>query len=403
MRGLAISIAYPGNWRIRVSNLNDHETQVQAVESCIASGAKGILITASDTKAIVPVVQQARDAGVLVIALDTPLEPIDAADATFATDNFKAGELIGQWAAKTLGDKAKDARVAFLDAGRIVALGTPAELRARGAGAVFRTIPSKVLSLEDLKAPKIFQDISDNPRGLVLVTGPTGSGKSTSLFSILSRLNQPSVNISTVEDPVEYRLPGVNQTQVNPVAGMTFVNGLRALLRQDPNVIMVGEIRDGETAGLAVQAALTGHLVFSTLHTGDSVGVIDRVAGVFRGDEQEAVRHQLSMVLRAVVAQRLLPAATGDGRVPAVEILRVNAAVANLIRTDRPQQIAIERESLTGGLDRRIGGPLYQSGRKMFLCGPGVWAIQAGFCHSGRGLHASARDSRRQNPACLWS
>jgi type IV pilus assembly protein PilB len=102
------------------------------------------------------------------------------------------------------------------------------------------------------------------PHGMVLVTGPTGSGKSTTLFSVLNILNSPAVNISTVEDPVEYKIFGANQTQVNPVAGMTFVNGLRALLRQDPNIIMVGEIRDGETAGLAVQAALTGHLVFST-------------------------------------------------------------------------------------------------------------------------------------------
>jgi type IV pilus assembly protein PilB len=108
-------------------------------------------------------------------------------------------------------------------------------------------------------------DAASQPHGMILVTGPTGSGKSTTLHSVLHILNRPEVNISTIEDPVEYKLEGVNQTQVNPVAGMTFAAGLRALLRQDPNVIMVGEIRDGETAGLGVQAALTGHLVFSTL------------------------------------------------------------------------------------------------------------------------------------------
>jgi type IV pilus assembly protein PilB len=125
---------------------------------------------------------------------------------------------------------------------------------------------SKAATLEELGYwGKALDDINlaiTQPHGMILVTGPTGSGKSTSLFSVLSLLNKPSVNISTVEDPVEYRIIGANQTQVNPKAGMTFVSGLRALLRQDPNIIMVGEVRDGETASLAVQAALTGHLVF---------------------------------------------------------------------------------------------------------------------------------------------
>jgi type IV pilus assembly protein PilB len=138
------------------------------------------------------------------------------------------------------------------------------------------------------------------PHGMVLFTGPTGSGKSTSLFSILSRLNQPSVNISTVEDPVEYRIPGVNQVQVNPAAGMSFANGLRALLRQDPNIIMVGEIRDGETANLAVQAALTGHLVFSTLHTNNAATCLPRLLDM--GIEPFLI----ASTVRAVVAQRLV-------------------------------------------------------------------------------------------------
>jgi type IV pilus assembly protein PilB len=138
------------------------------------------------------------------------------------------------------------------------------------------------------------------PHGMILFTGPTGSGKSTSLFSILSRLNQPSVNISTVEDPVEYKIPGVNQVQVNPVAGMTFANGLRALLRQDPNIIMVGEIRDAETARLAVQAALTGHLVFSTLHTNNAATSLPRLLDM--GIEPFLI----ASTVRAVVGQRLV-------------------------------------------------------------------------------------------------
>lgn len=138
------------------------------------------------------------------------------------------------------------------------------------------------------------------PHGMLLVTGPTGSGKSTTLHSVLNILNKPDVNISTVEDPVEYKLLGVNQTQVNPIAGMTFVNGLRALLRQDPNIIMVGEIRDGETAGLGVQAALTGHLVFSTLHTNNAATCLPRLLDM--GIEPFLI----ASVVRVVVGQRLV-------------------------------------------------------------------------------------------------
>jgi type IV pilus assembly protein PilB len=149
-------------------------------------------------------------------------------------------------------------------------------------------------SLEDLETALT------RPHGLILFTGPTGSGKSTSLFSILSRLNQPSVNISTVEDPVEYKIPGVNQVQVNPQANMTFANGLRALLRQDPNIIMVGEIRDSETANLAVQAALTGHLVFTTLHTNNAATTLPRLLDM--GIEPFLI----ASTVRVVVAQRLV-------------------------------------------------------------------------------------------------
>ena len=163
---------------------------------------------------------------------------------------------------------------------------------------------SEPLSLEQLgfwgKALKDIQNASRQPHGMLLVTGPTGSGKSTTLHSVLHILNKPDINISTIEDPVEYKLEGVNQTQVNPVAGMTFVAGLRALLRQDPNIIMVGEIRDGETAGLGVQAALTGHLVFSTLHTNNAATCLPRLL------DMNIEPFLIASVVRVVIGQRLV-------------------------------------------------------------------------------------------------
>ncbi len=146
----------------------------------------------------------------------------------------------------------------------------------------------------------VISEAVTEPNGMVLITGPTGSGKSTSLFSVLTMLNKPNVNISTIEDPVEYKIPGVNQTQTNVKAGMTFANGLRALLRQDPNIIMVGEIRDGETANLGVQAALTGHLVFSTLHTNNAATCLPRLLDM--GIEPFLI----ASTVKAVVGQRLV-------------------------------------------------------------------------------------------------
>ena len=163
---------------------------------------------------------------------------------------------------------------------------------------------NQAVALDDLgywgHSLNIVTEAISEPHGMVLVTGPTGSGKSTSLFSILSSLNQPDVNISTIEDPVEYKIPGVNQTQTNTKAGMTFAAGLRALLRQDPNIIMVGEIRDGETANLGVQAALTGHLVFSTLHTNNAATCLPRLL------DMDIEPFLIASTVRAVVGQRLV-------------------------------------------------------------------------------------------------
>lgn len=163
---------------------------------------------------------------------------------------------------------------------------------------------NKTVTLKDLgywgHSLQVINEAITEPNGMILVTGPTGSGKSTSLFSVLSMLNTPDVNISTIEDPVEYKIPGVNQTQTNAKAGMTFASGLRALLRQDPNIIMVGEIRDGETANLGVQAALTGHLVFSTLHTNNAATCLPRLL------DMDIEPFLIASTVKAVVGQRLV-------------------------------------------------------------------------------------------------
>jgi len=163
---------------------------------------------------------------------------------------------------------------------------------------------TKALSPEDLgfrgRAVEIITREIKKPHGLLLVTGPTGSGKSTTLYTVLSMVNREGVNIVTLEDPIEYYIEGVNQSQIRPEIGFTFAAGLRALLRQDPNIIMVGEIRDSETAELAIHAALTGHLIFSTLHTNDAAGAIPRLI------DMKVEQFLLSSTLNAIVAQRLV-------------------------------------------------------------------------------------------------
>ena len=175
-----------------------------------------------------------------------------------------------------------------------------------GEKIVMRLLPetAKAFTLEELGlrggALEIIQDNLRKPVGMLLVTGPTGCGKTTTLYSMMEILNSPGVNISTVEDPIEYRMPRINQTQVNPKIGLTFASGLRSLVRQDPNIIMVGEIRDDETAGLAINAALTGHLVLSTLHTTDAAGSIPRLI------DMKAEPFLISSTLNCILAQRLV-------------------------------------------------------------------------------------------------
>ncbi len=200
----------------------------------------------------------------------------------------------------------QDGRFKIKVAGKQYALRVSTLPIADGEKVVMRILDesNQAVTLEDLgywgHSLTVINEAIAEPNGMVLVTGPTGSGKSTSLFSILTTLNRPDVNISTIEDPVEYKIPGVNQTQTNAKAGMTFANGLRALLRQDPNIIMVGEIRDGETANLGVQAALTGHLVFSTLHTNNAATSLPRLLDM--GIEPFLI----ASTVKAVVGQRLV-------------------------------------------------------------------------------------------------
>ncbi len=222
--------------------------------------------------------------------------------------------------------------------------------RERGRIAIaIRQLERHIRTFEALGLPPQIKELADLPDGLVLMTGPTGSGKTTTLATQIHQINiTRGCHIITIEDPVEY----VHQQSRSLIHQRelytdvpSFAQAVRSALREDPDVLLIGEMRDLDTMRAAISAAETGHLVFSTLHTGSAVGAVDRLIGAFPGSEQESVRQQISMVLRAVVAQRLLPHRLGGGCVAVVEILKVTPAVAHLIRTGRPQQIYAAMET----------------------------------------------------------
>ena len=211
-----------------------------------------------------------------------------------------------------------------------------------------RRLSGEILDAKELGLPEFVEDLSGLSKGLVIITGPTGSGKTTSLAAIIQKINEERrCHILTIEDPIEFRFESsnslVHQREVHSDT-LDFASAVRSAMREDPDVILVGEMRDLETMRAALMAAETGHLVFTTLHTPDAVGVLDRLVGAFPGSEQDSVRHQLSMILKAVVAQQLVPCKIG-GRVPIVEILVVNTAVSHLIRTGKSQQLTSILES----------------------------------------------------------
>jgi twitching motility protein PilT len=211
-----------------------------------------------------------------------------------------------------------------------------------GVAGVFRQIPFKIQSFDELRLPEVIADLARKPRGLVLITGPTGSGKSTTLASIIDKINaEQRFHIMTIEDPIEYlhmsRLSIVNQREVGSDT-RSFKEALKHVLRQDPDVVLIGELRDLETIEAALTVAETGHLVFATLHTNSAISSLNRVIDVFPSHQQQQIRAQLSFTLVAVVSQILVPRMNG-GRVPAVEVMLPNTAIRNLLREDKIHQI----------------------------------------------------------------
>ena len=226
----------------------------------------------------------------------------------------------------------------------------------RGSGAVFRVIPTKIMTLEQLGMPEPVRRLATMQSGLVLVTGPTGSGKSTTLAAVMNLINETrNLHVITIEDPIEFVHPNkrclIHQREIGSHA-TGFAEALKAAGREDPDLILVGEMRDLETISMALSAAEKGTIVFGTLHTNNAAKTVDRIISVFPASEQDGIRNVLGETLRAVVAQQLIPK-IGGGRVAAIEVLFCSPAIGNMIREGKTPQItsAIQTGSKEGMIE----------------------------------------------------
>ncbi|RPJ46471.1 MAG: type IV pilus twitching motility protein PilT [Candidatus Latescibacterota bacterium] len=276
-----------------------------------------------------------------MLRIQGDLRPIDYAELTADLASTLLEEILTEEQKGTLAEEG-DVDFAYEVPG-VVRLRCNVYRQHRGIAGAFRLLPNRILSVEELGLPPHIKDFCDQVKGLVVVTGPPGSGKSTTLAALIDYINTTRrKHILTIEDPIEYIHPNkkslVNQREVGQNA-KTFPRALRAALREDPNIILVGEMRDLETIGLALTAAETGQLVFGTLHTTSAPQTVDRIIDAFPADQQEQVRVMLSEGLRGVIAQKLIPRADGKGRVPVVEILVATKAVAALIRDRKTFQL----------------------------------------------------------------
>lgn len=276
-----------------------------------------------------------------MLRIDGSLRPLSGSDALTEehVESLVFSILDEEQKVILLKDKEFDFSFAFGDLGRF----RVNAFHERGnLAAALRLIPNQILTIEQLGLPSIVNRFADYPRGLVLVTGPTGSGKSTTLAAMINKINQEKpAHIVTIEDPIEYTHKSIRSVVVQREVHYdtySFSAALRSSLRQDPDVVLIGEMRDLETIAAAITIAETGHLVFATLHTNSAAQSIDRMIDVFPPHQQPQIRSQLSNILMAICSQRLIPT-IGGGRIAAAEILVANPAVRNIIREGKSHQL----------------------------------------------------------------